>query len=41
MLYSKKEDNVLGKSGNTAVTAAKEERLHFSIKKQMLGLHYQ
>ena len=37
MLYSKKEDNVLGKSGNTAVTAAKEERLHFSIKKADAG----
>ena len=38
MLYSKKETEVLGKSGNTAVAAAKEEKLHIKVNKTDDGI---
>lgn len=38
MLYSKKKTEVLGKSGNTAVAAAKEEKLHIKVNKTDDGI---
>ena len=38
MLYSKKATELLGKSGNTAVSAAVEEKLHFKVTKGTDGI---
>lgn len=38
MLYSKKATELLGKSSNTAVTAAAEEKLHFKVTKGADGI---
>lgn len=37
-LYSKKTTEVLGKSGDTAVTAAKEEKLHIKVNRTEEGI---
>lgn len=41
MLYSKKIKEVLGKSGNTAVSATEEEKLHLIVKKTNEGVYFE